>query len=44
MAQCKGMGFHALTGRLSEEEIGGMVGQVMAQVEHWLGEGRKNEK
>jgi len=33
IAQCKGMGFHALTGQLSDGEIERMVGQLMGQVE-----------
>jgi hypothetical protein len=44
MAQCKGMGFHALTGQLTGAEIEGMVRQVVAQVEGWLGKDSKEVK
>lgn len=39
IAQCKGMGFHALTGQLGDGEIERMVAAVREQVEGWLVEG-----
>ena len=43
IAQCKGIGYHALTAQLSEGEIDGMVKQIRGQVEGWLREAGTSE-
>jgi AcrR family transcriptional regulator len=39
MAQMKGIGFHALVGRLKPEEVERCVAQIAAQTERWLTHG-----
>lgn len=39
MAQIKGIGFHALVGRLTHEEVERSSAEIAAQTEHWLTHG-----
>jgi hypothetical protein len=36
MAQIKGIGFHAMTGKLKRKEIEQSVFEIARQAEHWL--------
>jgi len=40
MAQIKGIGFHALTGKLNQTEVEKCVAEIALEVEHWLTHGK----
>jgi AcrR family transcriptional regulator len=41
MAQIKGIGFHAMTGKLKRREVQQTVSEIARQAEYWLTRGRK---